>query len=74
MINKLWESLPRHVPHEQLMDHLLQEVLSKWIAIRGNASVKPFILIFKLKMNNILNDKEKKQLRSSEPAMRRTLT
>ena len=72
MVNKqLWENLTRYVPNNQLMDHLLHEVLSKWSDIRANAFVKTFALIFKRKMNNMLNDK-KKQLRSSEPAMRKT--
>ena len=68
------ESLTRHVPNKQLTDHLLHEVLSKQIDIRANAFVKTFVLIFKQKMNNVLNDKKKQQLRSSEPAMRETLT
>ena len=74
MINNLWESLTRHVPNKQLTDHLLHEVLSKWIDIRANAFVKTFVLIFKRKMNKMLNDKKKQQLISSEPAMRKTLT
>ena len=49
--------------YKQLTDHLLHEVLSKWIDIRANTFVKTFVLIFKRKMNNMLNDKKKKQLR-----------
>ena len=33
--------------------------------------VKTFVLIFKRKMNNMLNDKKKQQSKSSEPAMRK---
>ena len=72
MVNKLWESLTRYVPNNQLMDHLFHEVFGKWSDIRANAFVKTFVLIFKRKMNNMLNDKKKQQLRPSEPAMRKT--
>ena len=74
MINKLWERLTRHVPNKQLTGHLLHEVLSKWIDIRANVFIKALVLILKQKMNNTLNDKKKQQLRSSEPAMRKTFT
>ena len=60
MINKLWESLTRYIPNRH-------EVLSKWIDIRANAFVKTFVLIFKQKMSNMLNDKKKQQLRSAMP-------
>ena len=50
---------------------MLNEVLSKWINIRANLFVKTFVLIFKRKMNNMLNDKKKQQPKSSEPAMRK---
>ena len=50
---------------------MLNEVLSKWINIRANVFVKTFVLIFKRKMNNMLNDKKKQQPKSSEPAMRK---
>ena len=73
MINDLWENLTRHLPNKQLTDHLLHEVLSKWFDIRANAFVKTFVLAFKRKMDNMLNDKKKQQLRSSEPATRKTL-
>ena len=53
---------------------MLHKVLSKWTDIRANAFVKTFVLIFKRKMNNMLNDKKKQQLRSSEPVLRKTLT
>ena len=68
------EILTRHVPNKQLTDHLLDEVLSKWIDIRANAFVKIFVLILKRKMSNMLNNKKRQQLRSLEPAMIKILT
>ena len=59
---------------EKNLKKIKTKVLSKWIDVRANAFVKTFVLIFKRKMNNMLNDKKKQQLRSSEPAMRKTLT
>lgn len=73
-VNKLRADLTRHVPNKQLTDYLLHEVLRKQIDVKGDAFVKPFVLVFKQKINNMLNDKQKEKLRSSELAMRQTLT
>ena len=73
MIRKLWEGLTRNMPNKQLADHLLHQVLSKWVDIRANAFVKTFLLILKRNIGNATSKQKNKNLKS-QPAMRKTLT
>ena len=68
-----WETLSRNFPNPKLSQILFEQMLEKWVDIRGNAYVKTFMQVLKRRLNKAAKTKGDQTFQSAEPSLRKTL-
>ena len=73
-INYTWDSMCRHIPHNDLQQVLKKQFVSKWIDLRAKAFVNCYVQVVKRHAKKSKGGKLKSFSKKAEPAMRKKLT